>query len=282
MVAREGSADPFVMTLHVQRLTPSVFSPMPHELGSTQTVGAGEHTKRLGSLDGQQQQRVHIVIRRPEYVSGTRERPEVGVFTQAHAARHPRPWGHLAIGERLLMKWSGGPIVAEARIQGFRQFADATSAGLRSAVAGYGLHDLDAYWRALPPQFSAVVIFTEAERWLSPPIVPRGRSYGESWVVLRDQVELDRWLTDTEQESLPRETPPSARGSRSVPPGIRFEVLRRADFSCSYCGRSVRVHNVVLHVDHVLPWRLGGTTVWENLTSACQDCNLGKGGRPLT
>lgn len=42
--------------------------------------------------------RQHVVIRRDEYVAGTRERPEVGIFTQTHATRPPVPWDRIAVG----------------------------------------------------------------------------------------------------------------------------------------------------------------------------------------
>jgi hypothetical protein len=35
----------------------------------------------------------HLVIRREDYVAGTRERPEVRVFTQTHSSRRPVPVG---------------------------------------------------------------------------------------------------------------------------------------------------------------------------------------------
>ena len=41
----------------------------------------------------------HISIRREDYVSVTKERPEVGFFTQTHATRPPVPWGRISIGE---------------------------------------------------------------------------------------------------------------------------------------------------------------------------------------
>src|SRR5262245_58097474 len=38
------------------------------------------------------QMRQHVVIRRESYVAGTRDRPEVGIFTQTHTTRPPVPW----------------------------------------------------------------------------------------------------------------------------------------------------------------------------------------------
>lgn len=60
---------------------------------------------------------------------------------------------------------------------------------------------------------------------------------------------------------------------------IRFRVLERDGFTCTYCGR--KPPDVVLHVDHVHPVAAGGTTTMDNLRTACQDCNLGKAARIL-
>jgi len=62
--------------------------------------------------------RQHVIIRREQWVAGTREKPEVGVFTQTHTTRPPVPWNKLLAGETMWMKWSSGPIVARAVVQG--------------------------------------------------------------------------------------------------------------------------------------------------------------------
>ena len=48
----------------------------------------------------------HVVIRQESYVAGTRERPEVGIFTQTHASRPPVPWGKLSVVDPVWVKWS--------------------------------------------------------------------------------------------------------------------------------------------------------------------------------
>jgi DNA-directed RNA polymerase subunit RPC12/RpoP len=55
---------------------------------------------------------------------------------------------------------------------------------------------------------------------------------------------------------------------------LRYEVLRRDSFSCTYCG--AKAPDVELHVDHVIPEALGGGDDPDNLTAACIDCNAGK------
>lgn len=65
----------------------------------------------------------------------------------------------------------------------------------------------------------------------------------------------------------------------TVRPSVRFEVFKRDRFTCAYCGRTPP--DALLHVDHVVPRVAGGTDDMENLLTACQDCNLGKGARLL-
>lgn len=60
---------------------------------------------------------------------------------------------------------------------------------------------------------------------------------------------------------------------------LRFEVLRRDDFTCRYCGG--RAPDVALTVDHVVPRTLGGSDQPENLVAACQCCNSGKTSVPV-
>jgi 5-methylcytosine-specific restriction endonuclease McrA len=59
-------------------------------------------------------------------------------------------------------------------------------------------------------------------------------------------------------------------------PVSRRGVLARDNFTCQYCGRAPLRHQ--LTVDHVVPRSQGGTTSWENLATACAQCNRRKGG----
>ena len=53
--------------------------------------------------------------------------------------------------------------------------------------------------------------------------------------------------------------------------------MKRDNFKCCKCGRSPATDpSVVLHVDHKKAWANGGETVFDNLETLCQDCNLGK------
>ncbi|GAA2966729.1 HNH endonuclease [Streptomyces enissocaesilis] len=55
---------------------------------------------------------------------------------------------------------------------------------------------------------------------------------------------------------------------------LRYEVLRRDNHTCRYCG--AKAPNVPLRVDHVVPVALGGTDTPANLVTSCEPCNSGK------
>jgi len=55
---------------------------------------------------------------------------------------------------------------------------------------------------------------------------------------------------------------------------LRYEVLRRDNHACRYCGLSAPA--VELRVDHVIPVALGGSDDPSNLVAACEPCNTGK------
>jgi 5-methylcytosine-specific restriction endonuclease McrA len=60
---------------------------------------------------------------------------------------------------------------------------------------------------------------------------------------------------------------------------MRFEVFKRDHFTCQYCG--AKAPDVALECDHVRPVFHDGQNAMENLTTACRDCNAGKGARRL-
>lgn len=66
---------------------------------------------------------------------------------------------------------------------------------------------------------------------------------------------------------------------QSLPANVRFDVLRRDDFRCRFCEG--KPGNDRLHVDHLIPWSLGGSDHPDNLTTACDRCNIGKSARTL-
>lgn len=78
------------------------------------------------------------------------------------------------------------------------------------------------------------------------------------------------WLTN----QLPCEIKPRKR--TSIPPKLRYQILKRDGYRCQLCGRTAQ-DKVVLHIDHRQPLAGGGDNSPENLWVLCEDCNLGKG-----
>ncbi|CAD5927564.1 HNH endonuclease [Planktothrix tepida] len=58
-------------------------------------------------------------------------------------------------------------------------------------------------------------------------------------------------------------------------PLTRRNILHRDSHSCQYCGYT----GDDLTLDHVIPRSRGGGDSWENLVSACVQCNVRKGSR---
>ena len=48
-------------------------------------------------------------------------------------------------------------------------------------------------------------------------------------------------------------------------------IFLRDGYQCQYCGEFLTAKELTL--DHVLPESRGGPSTWENLVSACRDCN---------
>jgi len=56
-----------------------------------------------------------------------------------------------------------------------------------------------------------------------------------------------------------------------IPPGLRWAVWERDNFTCKHCGS-----RTILEVDHVIPVSKGGITTLSNLQTLCSACNRGK------
>jgi 5-methylcytosine-specific restriction endonuclease McrA len=54
----------------------------------------------------------------------------------------------------------------------------------------------------------------------------------------------------------------------------RRNILLRDRMTCQYCGVKMNHSNVT--IDHVKPRCHGGTTVWDNVVTACHPCNRQK------
>lgn len=70
------------------------------------------------------------------------------------------------------------------------------------------------------------------------------------------------------------------RYDRARRPTVRLtrkNVMLRDNHLCQYCAARLPTRD--LNIDHVLPRSRGGPDSWENLVTACRECNLRKGWR---
>ncbi len=67
------------------------------------------------------------------------------------------------------------------------------------------------------------------------------------------------------------------RDSGARVPLSRAMLFTRDRHICAYCGGQFGPSQ--LEIEHVTPRSLGGSTVWQNLVSACRACNQRKGNR---
>lgn len=65
-----------------------------------------------------------------------------------------------------------------------------------------------------------------------------------------------------------------------MPKRLRFDVFKRDQFTCQYCGQ--KAPEVVLEIDHIVAVANGGENDILNLRTACKACNAGKSDRPLS
>ena len=62
---------------------------------------------------------------------------------------------------------------------------------------------------------------------------------------------------------------------------LRARVLEKYECKCMMCGRSPKIHKIIIHVDHIRPRSKHPELSLEisNLQILCEDCNIGKSNR---
>lgn len=89
-----------------------------------------------------------------------------------------------------------------------------------------------------------------------------------------------KWANEGEIEanlSTPDNSVKKHRTSRNINYRLRFLVMRRDNFKCKITGNSPATDpNIILEVDHIIPWDKGGETVLENLQTLAKEINIGK------
>lgn len=126
-------------------------------------------------------------------------------------------------------------------------------------------------------------IFRDARGWIAVISTTQGKRKRRAL----DYPDAKRKLAELKREHraiLPAEYRPWRRIDgdpkyRGIRPSRRFSVLERDGFRCVYCGASAK--DARLTVDHRIAVANGGTDALDNLVTACEECNLGKGARSV-
>lgn len=63
------------------------------------------------------------------------------------------------------------------------------------------------------------------------------------------------------------------KSTRQIESRVSWNVFRRDNYTCRYCGRN----DVPLTVDHLVLWEDGGPSIEENLVACCRKCNKIRG-----
>ncbi len=76
--------------------------------------------------------------------------------------------------------------------------------------------------------------------------------------------------------STPENPHPPKTSHAQHPPPLRNPPPRQLQMRPMWPLTSKRTWRYLLHLDHIKPWSPGGETVYENLQTLCESCNLGK------
>ena len=63
------------------------------------------------------------------------------------------------------------------------------------------------------------------------------------------------------------------KSQRNIEQNVSWEVFRRDEFKCRYCG----ANDVPMTVDHVITWESMGPSIVKNLVCSCKKCNRTRG-----
>lgn len=84
-------------------------------------------------------------------------------------------------------------------------------------------------------------------------------------------------LKSLPKEVLTQEELKEINRRRNIKDTTRYSVLERAGFKCQCCGiKPLKNNDVILHIDHIIPYSLGGSDNIDNLQVLCDKCNISK------
>lgn len=97
-------------------------------------------------------------------------------------------------------------------------------------------------------------------------------------LLLKDKELLETFYFLINKTTLKEKKEEKQNKRNPIPLALRLEVFRRDNYTCTICGRTTK-DKIYLEADHKTPVSLGGTDTLDNLTTKCNQCNLGKSDR---
>lgn len=95
----------------------------------------------------------------------------------------------------------------------------------------------------------------------------------EDWKALLRQADLVEVEATVEAEDGTLQKAIARKSQRQIDTQVSWNVLRRDNFACRYCG----TEKLSLTVDHLVRWEDGGPSIEANLVAACRKCNKVRG-----
>lgn len=100
------------------------------------------------------------------------------------------------------------------------------------------------------------------------------RDEWEKFLRQTDLVEVEALVRDPDTKQIGKAI--IRKSERQISQQASWEVYRRDEFKCRYCGADT----VPLTVDHLVTWESGGPSTPENLVACCRKCNSARGETP--
>ena len=95
----------------------------------------------------------------------------------------------------------------------------------------------------------------------------------EQWKAFLRQTDLVEFEATVEGPDGKLQRAIIRKSNRQISKIVSWNVFRRDDYTCRYCGRD----DVPLTVDHLVTWESGGPHTEENLVASCSKCNNARG-----
>ena len=84
-------------------------------------------------------------------------------------------------------------------------------------------------------------------------------------------------IESNKERQISNESVKEINRRRNIKDTTRYSVLERAGFKCQCCGiKPLKNNDVILHIDHIIPYSLGGSDNIDNLQVLCDKCNISK------